>query len=122
MWSNFYAAGGWGMYPTSVFGFFLLAASVLYVVRPQPKVARLALTLGMLTFAAGLLGAATGICNTGLYLHQVEPVQQVEIFALGIEESLHNVVLSLILVILAGLIAGVGTLRSPNGHGAPSAA
>src|SRR6185436_19593437 len=29
MWSNFFAAGGWGMYPTMIFGFFLLATTVL---------------------------------------------------------------------------------------------
>jgi len=121
MWSNFYAAGGWGMVPTSLFGFLLVAASVLYVLRPQQKIARLVLTLGIVTFAAGLLGAFVGICNSAHYLPQVEHASQIEVFALGCEESLHDVVLSLILVILAGLIAGVGTLRSQNGHGAPVA-
>jgi hypothetical protein len=120
MWSNFYAAGGWGMYPTSVFGFLLIAASVLYVIRPQQKTARLVLTLGVVTFAAGLLGAFVGICNSAHYIPQVDHANQLETLALGCEESLHDVVLSLILVILAGLIAGVGTFRSPNGS-APSA-
>ena len=122
MWSNFYAAGGWGMYPTTVFGFLLLAASVLHAIRPQPKTARLALTLGIVTFAAGLLGAFVGICNSMHYIPQVDHGSQLEILALGCEESLHDVVLSLMLVVLAGLIAGVGTLRGPNGGAAQGTA
>lgn len=122
MWSNFYAAGGWGMYPTSVLGFFLLAASVLYVIRPQPRTARLALTLGIVTFAAGLLGAFVGICNSAHYLPQVDHANQLEILALGCEESLHDVVLALILVVLAGLIGGAGALRSQSGDAAKSLA
>ena len=35
MWSNFYTAGGWGMHPTSVFGFLLLAAAALAALRPS---------------------------------------------------------------------------------------
>jgi hypothetical protein len=97
---------------------------VLYVLRPQPKVARLALTLGIVTFAAGLLGAFVGICNSAHYLPQVDHGNQLEILALGCEESLHDVVLSLILIVLSGLIASVGTLRSSNGDAprAPAAA
>ena len=29
MWSHFFEKGGWGMYPTIVFGFLLLAAVAL---------------------------------------------------------------------------------------------
>jgi len=36
------------------------------------------------------------------------------IFALGIEESLHDLVLSLILVVVAGLVIAAGTLRAPR--------
>ncbi|HSQ63289.1 MAG TPA: hypothetical protein VLM85_08735 [Polyangiaceae bacterium] len=114
MWSNFYAAGGWGMYPTSLFGFFLIAAAVLYALRPGPRSARVALTLGGVTFASGLLGTFVGFCNSMHYIPQVAAQKQVEILALGCEESLHVTVLALILVVLAGLVAGVGAARSSN--------
>lgn len=114
MWSNFFAAGGWGMYPVSIFGFLLIAASVLYALRPQQKTSRLVLIFGLVTFAAGLLGTATGLCTTFLYLEQVEKAKQLEIMALGCEESLHNTVLALILVVISGLIAAGGTLRTPG--------
>ncbi len=111
MWKNFFVNGGFGMYPVSLFGLFLIAAAILYVMRPQQKTARLALLFGGLTFAAGLLGAVVGMCNTFHYLPQVAHADQLEVAALGCEESLHNVVLALMLVVLGGLIASVGTQR-----------
>ena len=35
MWSNFYEAGGWGMYPTTLFGFFLVISGVILLLRPE---------------------------------------------------------------------------------------
>jgi len=114
MWSNFFAAGGWGMYPTSILGFFLLASCALYAIRPEQRTARLALVLGLLTFASGLLGTATGISNSAHYIEKVAKPDQLEIFALGIEESLHVVILSLLLAVLGGLIAIGGALRQTD--------
>jgi hypothetical protein len=111
MWSNFYAAGGWGMHPTAILGFFMIASSVLYALRPQTTSARLVFTLGCVTFAFGLAGAVSGICTTLHYLPQVEGPKQLEIMALGIEESLHSVLLALILVLFGGLVAVFGSLR-----------
>lgn len=121
MWKDFFADGGFGMYPTSLFGFFLIAAAVLYVMKPQPKTARLALVLGLVTFASGLLGAFVGMCNTFHYLPQVAHPDQLEVMALGCEESLHNVVLALMLVVLGGLIASVGTQRQRDAAAAAPA-
>jgi uncharacterized membrane protein len=114
MWTNFFAAGGWGMFPTSFFGFLLIAAGVLYGLRPEPKAARLVLLLGLVTLASGFLGTFVGICNTLHYLRGVAKPEQLEIAALGCEESLHVVVLSLILAILGGLVSIAGALRSPR--------
>jgi hypothetical protein len=118
MWTNFYAAGGWGMYPVSLMGFFLIVSSVLFALRPGPRGGKLVLVFGVVTFASGLLGATVGICNSAHFIPQVDPSKQLEILALGFEESLHDVVLALMLVVVAGLISAVGTLR---GSAAPSA-
>lgn len=114
MWSNFYAAGGYGMHPVSVFGFLMIVASVLFALRPRPKAQRLVVALGVATFASGLLSTALGICLSAHYIQEVEPQKQLAILFLGIEESLHGVVLSLILVIVGVLIAAGGLLRAPN--------
>jgi hypothetical protein len=111
MWSNFFAAGGWGMYPTMLFGFLLLATIVLHTLRPEPRFQRLSVILGIMTFASGLLGTIVGICNSAHYLDQVPPQDQLKTFALGCEESLHNLVLALILIQLAALVTAASALR-----------
>jgi hypothetical protein len=111
MWSNFFAAGGWGMYPTMMFGFLLLATTVLHALRPEPRFQRLIGWLGIATFGAGLLGTATGICNTAHYLDQVPPADQLKILAMGCEESLHNLVLALIIIVLTAVIGAASSVR-----------
>jgi hypothetical protein len=117
MWQNFYAAGGWGMYPTSLFGFLSIGASALYALRLERRFARLAGALAGLTLAAGLLGATVGICNSAHYITEVPKTEQLQILALGFEESLHDLVLALILAILGGLVAVLGLLRAGSAAG-----
>ncbi len=118
MWSDFYYAGGFGMYPVTVFGFLLVVSCVLYTLRLRPHHAKLARVLSGTTVMAGLLGTATGICTTAFYLPKVEQAKQLEIFALGLQESLHNLILALIFVIIASLIASAGILRDARAKAA----
>ncbi len=111
MVSNFFAAGGWGMYPTLFFGFALLAVVALLVLRRDRGYERLCVLLGAMTLASGVLGTVIGICKSAHYLPQLPPERQLAVFALGTEESLHNLVLALIVVLIAGLIATVAALR-----------
>jgi len=118
MWRDFYDAGGFGMYPVTVFGFFLVVSCALYTLRLRPHHAKLARVLAGTTLMAGLLGTATGICNSAFYLHQVEQPKQLEIFTLGLQESLHNLILALIFVIISSLIASAGILRDAKAKAA----
>jgi len=120
MWSTFFHDGGWGMYPTTMFGFVLVAAAFLFVLRPERRWVPLVATLGAVTFASGLLGTSVGMVKTFHYLPQVPKVDQFEIAMLGCAESLNNLVLALIIVVLAGLIVTLAALRagfakSPSG-------
>jgi hypothetical protein len=108
---DFYLAGGYAMFPVSAIGFLLVVASVLYALRPGPKYQRLSIVLGITTFTMGLLGSASGICLSTHYIHQVATEKQLGILAMGIDESLHNIVLALIFVVLASLISAVGAFR-----------
>jgi hypothetical protein len=111
---DFYLAGGYGMHAVSALGFLLVAVSVLYALRPGPRRQRLVVVLGIATFMTGLLGTASGISLSAHYVHQVATEKQLGILAMGIDESLHNVVLALILVVLASLIFALGTLREKS--------
>jgi hypothetical protein len=117
MLSSFFVAGGYAMYPTAIFGFLFIAACVLHVLRPEPRRARLAVMLGIVTFAMGLLGTFVGICTSAHYIPQVAKGEQLEIFVLGCEESLHNIVLA----IVSAPAGRVCTKSSPrHGQGAIS--
>jgi hypothetical protein len=112
MWSNFFGAGGWGMYPTTVFGFLLLAAIGLHALRPEPRYERVISSLQVMVFASGLLGTSVGICNSAHYLERVPVEKQLQTFALGCEESLHNLVLGLIIIVIANLVTTFVAFRN----------
>ena len=119
MWSDFFKAGGWGMYPTSLFGFLLIAAAVVLALRPERRFAWLVVALGAVTQGSGMLGTSMGVITTFHYLGQVPEPKRLLIAAYGCAESLHNLVLSLILVVLASLIAAIAAARAAWGkpHG-----
>ena len=108
---NFFLAGGYGMYLVTAFGFLLVAASVLYALRPGARYQRLVLGLGVTTFMSGLLGTALGVCLSARYIHQVAFERQLGILSMGIDESMHNIVLALIFVVLASTIFTTGAFR-----------
>ncbi|MBI5517279.1 MAG: hypothetical protein HY909_26135 [Deltaproteobacteria bacterium] len=113
MWTNFFQAGGWGMYPTTIFGFLLVVVGVLCALRPERRFLPLLASLGGLTLSSGFLGTSVGFITSFRYLDQVREVEQrFTIAALGCAESLNNLVLALLLVTLAGLLAAVAALRS----------
>lgn len=122
MWSNFFEAGGWGMYPTAIFGFLLVASSVLFLLRPERRFVLLMLSLGAVTLGSGLLAFTMGLVTTFHYLHMVEPAKQLVIAAAGCAESLHNVVLALVLINITGMLAAVGAFRASRGAAASLAA
>lgn len=122
MWANFFEAGGWGMYPTSLFGFLLVAAGVLFLLRPERRFVPLVLGLGVVTLGSGLLSCSVGIVNTLHYLQHIEPARKLEVATIGFAESMHNVVLALILIVLSALIACIGAWRAARAAAPGSAA
>jgi hypothetical protein len=100
------------MYPTALFGFVLVASGFLYLFRPESRFAPIVLCSGILTLGAGLLGTSVGIVKTFHYLPEVAAGEQLSIAALGCAESLNNLVLALILVVLSTLLVGLGVVRA----------
>jgi hypothetical protein len=106
-----FEAGGWGMYPTLLAGVGLLVASVMYARRPEARYVPLMVTLGLFTFFAGSLGFCTGVITLLRYYTSHPPEQGPIVLFMGIEESLHNVALALLLITVSALSASVGALR-----------
>jgi hypothetical protein len=109
---EFFRDGGWGMYPTVLFGFLLVVAGFLYALRPESRYVAVVFCTGFMTIGAGLLGTVTGLVETCRYLGHVAPVDQFKIAALGCAESLNNVILALMLALFAALPTLVGVVRS----------
>lgn len=112
MWANFYANGGFGMYPTTAFGLLLLACSVLLLLRPQRRHVPLVVSLAALTASSGLLGFSTGLISTFRYLQNVEPSEQLKLAALGCAEALNNFVLALLILVFAGILCAASAVRA----------
>jgi len=110
--SEFFSAGGFGMYPTLVFGFLLIVCSIVFLFRPEPRYLASIVGLGVTTGAAGLLGTCSGVMNTLRFAVTVPQEEQFTVVAMGCKESLHVMMLGLILLVVAGLFASIGAVRA----------
>ncbi|MBE2248128.1 MAG: hypothetical protein IAE78_01185 [Myxococcus sp.] len=113
----FFTEGGVGMYPTLVFGFALVAAAALSI--PHPHHRWLTFVLGALTATSGVLGTCLGLINTMKYVARAAPDVQLGAGATGVAESLNNLVLAAVLVILALLLSTMAAVK--NARLAPKA-
>jgi hypothetical protein len=113
--------GGWGMFPTLLFGVFLLVVALRYARSPERRLVPLLLGLGTLTMSAGALGFVSGMITTCAYISQVQAPETTSIALQGLGESLNNVAFALLFVVVAAIAASVGSLkiaRAAEGSGA----
>jgi hypothetical protein len=116
MWDDFFKAGGFGMYPPLIFGFLLLAAVALDGFGKEPRFDKAISRLNLMVITSGVLGSLVGICNSIAYAVRDQPVDKlVKFIAAGTQESLHCIVLALILVLLANLAALIFAARRGTG-------
>ena len=111
VWDNFYYNGGYGMYPTTLFGFVLILVACLHVLRPEGRYLPIVVTTACLTLAAGFLGTFTGLMVVLRFVEHVEAADQLRVAILGFVEAINNLVLGLILAMLGGLITLAGVVR-----------
>jgi hypothetical protein len=102
--------GGFGMYPTTIFGLLLVAATIRYALSPERRLVPLQLSLGILTMASGALGFVMGLIKSVSAIGGVAAEQR-WIWIVGMGEALNCVALALVLVTLGSLAASVGALR-----------
>lgn len=108
--------GGFGMYPTAIFGVLLVAASIRYAVKPESRFIPLQITLGLLTLFAGTLGFVTGLMTTFSHMSGVPAEGSARwIPLIGAGESLACVALALAMVILAVIAASIGAVQIARG-------
>ncbi|MFL5353293.1 hypothetical protein [Archangium sp.] len=106
-----FIAGGWGMYPTLIAGLALLATCLRYASRPESRYVPLMITLGLFTLFAGTLGFITGVMSCLRGFDVPMPSEGPNVLYLGIQESLHNVALALLMTTASALAASIGAWR-----------
>ena len=104
--------GGWGMYPTLFFGVLFITVAIGYARSAERARLVLLSVLSLLTMAAGSLGFVTAAIVT--LTHAAGTPNQDAIIAMGISESLHNIGLALVLIVLGGIATAVGAWRAPQ--------
>ncbi len=102
--------GGWGMFPTLIFGLVLLGVAVRYFVDPSKRLVPLLYSLGILTMAAGALGFVTGFIKSVGAVAKDGATQPV-LALLGAGEAANCIGLALVLIVLAAMAASGGALR-----------
>lgn len=112
MWSNFFEAGGWGMFPTLIFGVALVVVAALYALRPEPKWKQAVTSLQVMTMGAGLLGFIIGTIKTLRYCQELSGDEFIKTVGMGVSESMNCVALAFILFNCSALLAVVAALRT----------
>ena len=115
---NAYHEGGWGMYPTTIMGILLVSAAIYYALKPERRNIWIVASVALMTFLAGVLGFTVGVINTMRTATSGEIAGEPTSLALGgVGESLNNVALAFVFLILATIFVTVGVLRG-RGRGA----
>ena len=102
--------GGFGMFPTAIFGLMLIAASIRYAGSPERRFIPLQVSLGVMTLAAGGFGFVTGLIKSALAIEGAGPDHR-WIWVVGMGEALNNVALALLLLTIAAIASSIGALR-----------
>lgn len=115
---EFFAEGGWGMYPVLVFGLSAVGGAIWFALKPEPR--RLAFTAAMwLTLVSAIVHATwTDLAAVMAYLSdatQKQPdMQVVPILFQGLKESTRPGTMGGMFLTLGLLIVGIGALRAPK--------
>jgi hypothetical protein len=103
------------MYPTTIIGLLLLFAAGRYALSPQPGRILVVVCLGVMTLLSGSLGFITGVIRTlSMATSGKLPEPVGTIAAAGLGESLNNVGLALVLLILASIATTIGAVRASS--------
>lgn len=103
--------GGFGMYPTLVAGVLLVASAIRYAHKPEHEAPPLIYQLSVLTALVGTLGFISGVIHTFIACGQASPNELQNFVVVGTGESLCNIGLALVMLVMARIATSLGAYR-----------
>ncbi len=108
--AGFFSDGGLGMYATLAFGLLLLAVGVVHALKPRSRPSGTFVALSLVCLGSGTLGLTLALVRT--FLSAGTTGGHFAATMLGVSQSLHNLILALVFVVLSTLLFAVGALRA----------
>jgi hypothetical protein len=107
-----YRLGGWGMYPTTLFGLVLVVMAIQYARDPDRRRLALVKNLSLLTMLSAALGFISGLIRTFTAAGELSSSELGNVVVIGVGESLTNVGLGVGFLVMTWILASVGAARS----------
>jgi hypothetical protein len=103
--------GGWGMYPTTIIGLVLIGTGLRQALRPEARRLAVIRGLSLLVMLSGSLGFVTGVIKTFTNLGGLDLREAPVVALIGVGESLTNIGLALVILIVAWIATTAGAAR-----------
>jgi hypothetical protein len=108
--------GGWGMYPTTIVGLVLLFTALMYARDPDARRMRSVRYLSVLTLLVSVLGFTTGVIRSFMAAGDIPGSELGNVVVAGVGESLNNIGLGLVILVMTWILASIGAARMAPGR------
>ena len=103
--------GGWGMYPTTIVGLVLVFMAIQYARDPDRRRMQIVRSLAALTLLTSCLGFVTGVIKSFIAAGGLSASDLGSVVVVGVGESLTNIGLGLVLLVMARILITLGAFR-----------
>ncbi|MFO0597090.1 MAG: hypothetical protein U0228_17385 [Myxococcaceae bacterium] len=108
---DFYAEGGWTLFPTTLFGILAMGAAAIIAFRPERRFVPLLVALSAVTLCSAFLGSAIGLWGVVKASANAAPADVSAIVSACAVQALSSVLVAFACLTLASLGTALGAVR-----------